>query len=145
MVWPMVAGVASSAGAASSIIGGINASKKAKAAGKANARLIMAETQEQLRRTERQFDQVYGQTRAMIGASGVTFSGTPTKYLQDMKTEQGLQLDWLAKSGRMRAKAAKKQGSYIGSSAMSQGIIGGLQGIQSAAGYFAQSQTPPSS
>ena len=56
-------------------------------------------------------------------------------YLQDMRREQGLQLDWMEKSGQMRAKAARKQGSYIAQSAQSQGYIGGSQAFGNAAGY----------
>ena len=56
-------------------------------------------------------------------------------YIQDMRREQNLQLNWIEKSGQLRAKAAKDQGSYIAQSAQSQGYIGGFQSLGNAAGY----------
>ncbi len=120
----------------SSIIGGQKADKKAREAGRANARLIKEETAESIRRAEAQFDRQYGNTVAAIGASGVTFSGTPTDYLRQMQTEQNKQLAWMEKSGKLRAKAARKQGSYVGSQARAQGMQGGIQAIGGAASYL---------
>lgn len=137
MVMQFVAAGAAVVGAASSIIGGNKAKRAAKEAGKANARLIQAETAEQLRRTRLQFDKQIGTTRAFIGASGVQLNvGTPQRYVDFMKKEQRAQLDWTEKAGKMRASAAKKQGSYVGGQAFNQGLAGGLAGISSAAGYL---------
>ena len=137
MVMQFVAAGAAAVGAVSSIVGGNKAKKAAKQAGKANAMLIQAETAEQLRRTRLQFDKQIGTTRAFIGASGVVMnSGTPRRYLDLMKQEQDLQLAWTEKAGKMRASAARKQGSYVGGQAFNQGVAGGLAGISSAAGYL---------
>ena len=137
MVMQYVAAGAAVVGAVSSIVGGNKAKKAAKEAGKANARLIQAETAEQLRRTRLQFDKQIGTTRAFIGASGVQLNvGTPQRYVDFMKKEQRAQLDWTEKAGKMRASAAKKQGSYVGGQAFNQGLAGGLAGISSAAGYL---------
>lgn len=119
----------------SSIIGGQKADKKAREAGRANARLIQMETNEQLRRTRREFDMMRGETRAIIGASGVRFSGTPAAYLADMKREQYRQLTYTEMAGKQRAKAARKQGSYIGQSARMQGLTAGFQAFGGAASY----------
>ncbi len=119
----------------SSIIGGQKADKKAREAGRANARLIQMETNEQLRRTRREFDMMRGETRAIIGASGVRFSGTPAAYLRDMKQEQDRQLAYTKMAGEKRAKAARKQGSYIGQSARMQGLTAGFQAFGGAASY----------
>ena len=137
MVMQFVAAGAAVVGAASSIIGGNKAKKKAKEAGKANAALIQAETAEQIRRTRLQFNQQLGLTRAMIGASGVTRTGTAQRYLNFMNQEQQKQLAWTQKAGDMRAKAARKQGSYVGGQAFNQGMAGGFAGISSAANYLA--------
>lgn len=132
-----VAAGASIVGGVSSIIGGNKAKRAAKEAGKANARLIRAETNEQLRRTRREFDMMRGQTRALIGASGVRFEGTPMRYLEDMKQEQDKQLTYTEIAGKKRARAARMQGSYIGQSAQMQGLTAGFQAFGGAAGYIA--------
>lgn len=137
MVMEFVAAGAAAVGAVSSIIGGNKAKDAAREAGRANATLIQSETAEQLRRTRLQFEQQLGTTRAFIGASGVRMDvGTPKRYLNYMRQEQNRQLDWTQKAGDMRARAARKQGSYVGSQAFNQGLAGGFAGISSAAGYL---------
>ncbi len=120
----------------SSIIGGQKADNKAREAGRANARLINEETAESIRRAEAQFDNQYRNTVVAIGASGVKFSGTPAAYLRKMQTEQNRQLAWMEKSGKLRARAARKQGGYVGSQAQAQGMQGGIQAIGGAASYL---------
>ncbi len=71
----------------------------------------------------------------MIGASGVTASGTALNYLADMRLEQTRQLAYTKMAGRKRARAAEKQGSYIGQNAQMQGLTAGFQAFGSAAGY----------
>ena len=138
-----VAAGSAAVGAVSSIIGGSKAKKKAKKAGKANAALIQAETAEQLRRTRMQFDQQVGLTRAMVGASGVRINiGTPQRYIEAMKREQKRQLDWTQKAGDMRATAARRQGSYVGSASFNQGIQQGIGYIGQAASYAANAMPP---
>jgi len=137
-----VAAGAAAVGAVSSIIGGNKAKKQAKEAGKANAALIQAETAEQIRRTQMQFDQQLGLTRAMIGASGVTMTGTPVRYLEFMSNEQRKQLEWTKKAGDMRAKAARKQGSYVGGQAYSAGVQQGIGYIGQAASYASSAMSP---
>ena len=130
-----IAAGSSIVGGISSIIGGQKADKKAREAGRANARLIQTETNEQLRRTRREFDMMRGEAVAMIGASGVKFRGTPAAYLRDMKQEQDRQLAYTKMAGEKRAKAARKQGSYIGQSARMQGLTAGFQAFGGAASY----------
>ncbi len=137
-----VAAGAAAVGAVSSIIGGNKAKKKAKEAGKANEALIRAETAEQIRRTQMQFDQQLGLTRAMIGASGVTMTGTPVRYLEFMRNEQRKQLEWTKKAGDMRATAARKQGSYVGGQAYSAGVQQGIGYIGQAASYASSAMSP---
>lgn len=130
-----IAAGSSIVGGISSIIGGQKADKKAREAGRVNARLIQTETNEQLRRTRREFDMMRGQAIAMIGASGVKFRGTPAAYLMDMKQEQDRQLAYTKMAGRKRARAAEKQGSYVGQNAQMQGLTAGFQAFGGAAGY----------
>ena len=138
-----VAAGSAAVGAVSSIIGGNKAKKKAKEAGRANASLIQQETAEQLRRTRLQFDQQIGLTRAMIGASGVQLNvGTPQRYVDFMRKEQRAQLDWTEKAGKLRASAAKKQGSYVGGQAFNQGVQQSIGYIGQAAGYAASAMSP---
>ena len=132
-----VAAGASIVGGVSSIIGGNKAKQAAKDAGRANARLIREETSEQLRRTRREFAMMRGETAAMIGASGVKFRGTPAAYLMDMRQEQDRQLAFTERAGKKRARAARRQGSYIGQSAQMQGYTSGFQAFGGAAGYIA--------
>lgn len=129
--------------AGASIYGGITASSKAKKAGKRNAKMIRRETAEQVRRLEYQNRQTLGQTVANIGASGVRFAGTPRSYLNEMQKQQQLQVDWLEKSGRMRARIAEKTGQQVGDSALLSGAVQGFGTISQAytSGLF-DSTTP---
>lgn len=113
--------------AAYSVYSGMTGKKKAKKAGKAAARLIMKETQENVRRMRQQNAQTRGLTQATVGASGIQMSGSTAAYARGMDTEMERQLAWTQEAGRLQAKAAKKGAAAAGKQAMSQGIMGAAQ------------------
>lgn len=131
-------------GAGVSIAGGYKASKKAKKAGRYNANLIRQETAEAVRRSKAQLSETLGYTRAAIAASGVQMSGSAKAYTEAIDIEGRKQIGWIEKAGGLRAKAAKRSGTYIAGQAFSQGLQSGInQGI-SAFNYY-QYTSPNSS
>lgn len=132
MVWWIAA-----AQGALSITGGLQSQKRAQRAARATVDLIRAETQEEIRRTRREFDFAFGQQQATIGGAGVTFAGTPALQTQALQREQGLQLQWIARAGSLRAEAARRSGQYVGQQQFGSGLASGI----SAFGQAYQSYT----
>jgi hypothetical protein len=109
MVFPLAAvGAAVSVGSAlSGYMGARSASRKAKEAGKATARLIDAEGRESARRLRREQQYQYGTSVARAYGSNLQMSGSTEAYLGDMFSEQRRELDWLNTETRYRSKAAR--------------------------------------
>lgn len=129
------------AGAAISAVSQIAGGAKAKKAGKEGSRNAWAQTLEEARRLEYQQEENIEAAEASaasnvasMGGAGVTQSGTAqvnmdrdTSDIADIETEQGKQLDWLLKSGKMRASEIRKSGN----AAWYQGVMGGVSsGVQ---------------
>lgn len=133
MVWWIAA-----AQGALSIAGGLQSQKRAQQATRANVELIRAETAEELRRTRREFDFVFGQQQAVIGGAGVTFSGTPALQQQALQREQGLQLQWIGRAGQLRVEAARRSGQYIGKQQFASGLASGISSFGQAYGQYSQ-------
>lgn len=113
--------------AVGAIAGGRQQQEAAERAGYAAAQLIRAETAEEIRRTQREFDYVFGQQRAILGASGVALTaGTPATQQQALRTEQSLQLAWIQRAGDLRRRAAERSGQYVGKQAFAQGVASGI-------------------
>ena len=110
----------------SQLLGGAASKKAAKKAGKYNAQMIRAETTEQLRRSQVQFDQTMGNAVAGLGGSGVKGgSGSPNNYLGAMQREFSNQQDWTYKSGEMRAEGALR-GANMQASQITANTIGNV-------------------
>lgn len=129
-------GLLSGFSAASSFLSGVSgfkssrkASESAMNTAKYNANLIKQQTAEQVRRAQMQQDQLLGESRAAIGGSGVTNSGSPAQYLQAIETEGSRQIDWMEKSGSMQADLAIRQGKQAANAYDAQGTMGLISGI----------------
>lgn len=130
MVW-WIAAASAVASIASSMSSASKGEKAAEEAGEANAAFIRMETAEQIRRTREQQQQLIGQSRALVGGTGVMMSGTPQNYMSAMETEQTRQLEWMESAGESRAQAALKSGQYTGSAIMNQAYSQGIGTIGS--------------
>lgn len=140
MPFPILAAAAVvSAGA--SIFGGISANSAAKKSaasqrelGRLNQKYIVSETIEKERRTKAEQQQIQGQTRARIGASGLSGGATRTNYMQEMAAEHSKQLDWLHKSGYDRATIATWGGNIAADATLASGQASLFGGISSGIG-----------
>jgi len=131
MVWQIAA-----AQAAYSLYQGMQAGKKAKAAGRATADLIMMETEIAAKRAERDMSDLMKQGRGAAYASGVEMSGSTDQYLRKMQYRGQEGINDIRRVGAMQAKAAKKGGQVTGSGLMAQGIAGALGSAAGAAGDY---------
>ena len=93
-------------------------------AGKANEKLMRAETDEEARRLEKQQEENLSEGKARAAASGVAGKpgGSQTQFLENVQKEQGIQLAWLKKAGASRAGMAGKAGTAAGVSTFGSGI-----------------------
>jgi len=110
------------------------AAGQAREAGRANARRILDETGEEVRRKEISQEQFMGSSVAKGAASGVQVSGFQD-YWDKLQGEFTNELDWMRKSGEQRAEIARKTGEYQATSGMAAGFSG-LAGAASG-GYTA--------
>lgn len=121
---------------ATSLLGSKKSAKAAKEAGKAQAALIREETTEELRRMDRDFEQLKGTAMATIGASGLQMEGSAALVMADLESEIGAQREWTERAGGMRAYAAIKGASATASNIRAAGISQAI----STAGAMGQSQ-----
>lgn len=120
------------------VVGGISKRRSAKKGGKEaeklarrEAELIGMETEEELRRMEFQQEQILGETRASIGASGLQLSGSSKSFLDSMEEQFGLERDWLQASGAGRADFAREGGASARRTMETQGQTALIQGVGS--------------
>lgn len=109
----------------------VSGKKGIKAAGDASSKYILQETKEQVRRERISLGQLLGEGHAAVSASGLRQSGSPKNYLDFLETEGNKKINWLERSGRLRARAARKGANIQASNFQNQGIqtmVG--QGIQ---------------
>ena len=102
--------------------------------------MIEQETAEEVRRTQREFDFVFGQQQATIGGAGVTFAGTPELQTTSLRREQDLQIGWIRRAGTLRAEAARHSGQYVGRQAFDSGLSSGIGYFTQAYSQFGQQQ-----
>jgi hypothetical protein len=126
MVAPLVlAGV----GAGISLVGGLSTARKARAAGREQAKFIRMETDETVRRMQLTNSMQMKQARGAGYASGIQMSGSNEQYIRTMQTELARELAWTKKAGYQAAKAAKRganvnfQASAIGSAVGALGQV----------------------
>lgn len=126
------------------IAGGIQGQQRAEEAGRRAVALIREETAEEIRRTRREFDVVFGQQQAILGVSGArTTIGTPYVQTEALRQEQSLQLAWLERAGELRARAAEASGQYVAQQQFASGVGGGLQAFgQAYQSYYAPKRDP---
>lgn len=118
-------------GLASSLFGGKRASEKARAAGKAQADLIIETNKENRRRREFMQMQTLGVAQAASGASNILQSGSTKLYQDQLAAEYQKELQWMDKAAKLAARAARRGASQAGDLYMQQGF-------QSALGYAGQ-------
>lgn len=127
------------ASVASSLMGASSAKKKAGKLGRAQARLERETTAEEIRRMDRDFDQLKGLATASVAASGLQMEGSPKDFIADMESEFGRQKSWTERAGEMRADVARRGGAasaqQIGASGI-QGALGGIQQIGTSADWW---------
>ncbi len=120
---------------------GMMAAKRQEKINDLNAMLIGQEGIEEERRLQRDISQVEGAMTAMSAASGVQSTGSRAAVKAGVKQENKLQLDWLRKSSRQRATAAKAGGQMQVSQLKTQAAMTGIQGFsQLSQGLFSGSQ-----
>ncbi len=120
---------------------GMMAAKRQEKINDLNAMLIGQEGIEEERRLQRDISQVEGAMTAMSAASGVQSTGSRAAVKADVKQENKSQLDWLRKSSRQRATAAKAGGQMQVSQLKTQAAMTGIQGFsQLSQGLFSGSQ-----
>ena len=107
-----------------SAFGAFGSSSAAKRESRTQAQLEEQKTGEEVRRKIREDNQIQSMTRAMMGASGTTGTGSQTTYLRDMQAEQNRELNWIRKVGATNANAIRRQGSALASQYKMQGITG---------------------
>lgn len=118
-------------GMAASLFGGQRASEKARAAGKAQADLIIETNKENRRRREFMQTQTLGVAQAASGASNILQSGSTKLYQDQLAAEYQKELQWMDKAAKLAARAARRGASQAGDLYMQQGF-------QSALGYAGQ-------
>jgi hypothetical protein len=111
------------AAAATANIGlGISSNRKAKKAGRRNARYIKWETEETIRRMDREQVMRVGSAQTQYASRGILNAGSFNSVMEQLHEEYQKQRRWTKESGDRRAHLAKKGGSYIGASNIIQGI-----------------------
>lgn len=107
--------------------------------GKLQASMIEDETEETLRRMDRENEQVLSTGEASVAASGFAKGSSQDVYMSSMATEMRTQRRWTEESGKKRADLARKSASYSADALRSQGkhqfaagIGGAFQGMATA-------------
>ena len=131
-------GIMSLLSGAASVIGGIEARKAAKEAGKEEAALESLVTQAKVVDLEKEEEVLRGQTiAAAAGAGVVTDVGSPLTILAEQAKEFARDKRTIQQVGATRATAATTRGKMVGRQAMSQGISQGVSSLSSAFSLFA--------
>jgi hypothetical protein len=115
---------------------GASGSRKAKAAGKATAKMIQMETAIAERRAKRDLSDLMKQGRGAAYNSGIQMSGSTSKYLRELEYRGYEGISDIKRIGAAQARAAKKGGQVTASGLMSQGVSGALGALGSAAGSY---------
>ena len=128
--------IAAVAGSVVNVVGGLRSSKKAKKAGKRQARAIMEEARVEQLQQRAQGKQEIGLAKATAGAAGVRQSGSTGAYISSMEAQLQRRLDWIEESAKRRARIAKKGGSVQASALKWGALSSGLSGIGSMKSMF---------
>lgn len=105
--------VVGSIGVAASIKSGMDQKKAAgrsasqqREIGRLNQKNILSQSAETYRRTDKNFKQIIGRSKAIVDGSGVR-GASRVNYLRGLRAERHSQLDWINKSAKSRGEAAK--------------------------------------
>lgn len=115
-----------------------DAARQTKSASFLNATLVRQEAAEEERRLKRDISQSEGLTKAMSAASGVTMSGSRKLAVDEITTENKLQLDWLKKAGRQKERVVLAGGNIQANQLKAQATQQGISALASI--YQASSQ-----
>lgn len=110
------------AGALFNAFGAFSSASAAKREARAQAKMEELKTDEEARRMVREQEQVNSLTRAIIGASGTTGTGSQQAYLNDAMQEQTRELRWLRTVGAYNASSIRRQGNALAGQYQLQGI-----------------------
>ena len=113
-------------GTATSILGGIAGSKAAKAAGKAQSKIIKATEAENQRRRMLDLNQQLGGITASVAASNLLMSGSAAQYRGAYEANTKLEMGWDAQKARMDAKFARMTGGAAAQTSMYSGVSGAI-------------------
>lgn len=103
--------------------------KKQKQIGKMQGAAIEAETEEELRRMDKQNEAIMSQGTAAVGASGFAKGSSQDVYMSSMATEMKNQRDWTEESGATKAELAVKGANYSADALKSQGKSSMFSGV----------------
>ena len=135
-------GVMSLLQGAADVIGGIEARKAAKKAGKEEAALESLVTQAKVVDLEKEEEALRGQTIAAAAGAGVkTDVGSPLTILAETAREFAREKRTIQQAGATRATAATTRGGMVGRQATYQGISQGASSIGKAFSLFSQART----
>lgn len=84
---------------------------------KKNAQRIGAETDETIRRTSKEQQQIQGETKSKIAASGFEPTGSMQLYFAEMMKNHNDEVAWIRKSGDTQREAAILEGKNAAKSA----------------------------
>lgn len=88
-------------------LGGLKSNEAAKQAAQTQAENTYRQRMEEIRRARRDQEQVTGQNRANIGASGLQFSGSAMRHLEDVQAEFARDINWRKKAASDEKKAIR--------------------------------------
>lgn len=133
----IAAGVMALLSGAADVIGGIEARKEAKKAGKEEARLESLVTQAKVIDLEKEEEVLRGQTIAAAAGAGIkTDVGSPLTILAETAREFAREKRTIQQVGATRAAAATTRGRMAGRQATYQGIGRGVSSLGTAFSLF---------
>ena len=138
----VAAGVMAILSGAASMIGGIEARKEAKKAGKEEARLESLVTQAKVVDLEKEEEVLRGQTIAAAAGAGIkTDVGSPLTILAETARVFAREKRTIQQVGATRATAATTRGRMVGRQATYQGIGQAASSVGTAFSLFSQART----
>jgi len=130
-------------GVGASLLGGIKAKRDAnkgaqdiEALGRQNIGMVSQEEKETLRRMDYTQEQVMGQSKAQISASGMKMEGSTQRYMQELEKNYGNERNWIATQAQSQKDRIRLDASTQSRSLRNQGSSALLQGVGQAASWW---------
>ncbi len=121
--------ISATVSAVGGIAGNLYGQDKEWQAAKRNARLEYDAAMEELRRFDLQAEKNLGNIKSILGASGVTYSGTAKSYYERVDDEQREQSEYMEKMAKQRRRATRKNAEIDPVEAIFSGVSGAIGGL----------------